>query len=100
MMTWAAVQWMRVLTMIDGMFCGSIRTAFECFRLIMECKNIWRNNLNKLLNSRIKDDGHIIKTCMENSIVNNSFTKYLIENNGKKDGKLIVKKAMLSSWHA
>ena len=66
----------------------SMGAAFDCFRLIMECKNISEKNLNKLLNTRMKDNVHIIETCMANSIVNNSFIKYLIQNNDKKRWKI------------
>ena len=66
----------------------SMDAAFECFRLIMECKNISRKRLNKLLDTRMKDNIHIIETCMANSNVNNSFIKYLISNNGKKGWKI------------
>ena len=78
---------------------ASIETAFKCFRLIMECKNISRQHLNKLFNSTIKDNVHIIGTYMTNSIVNNSFIKYLVETMITKDGKLIIEIVIFSNWH-
>ena len=66
----------------------SIIAAFECFRLIIECKNISSYIINRLLNSRMKDDISIVETCMANSIVNNKFIEYLMKNNDKHGWKI------------
>ena len=67
---------------------NSSDTAFECFRLIIECKNISSQNINSLLNARMRDDMHIIDVCAANSIANDKFIDYLIKNNGTQGWKI------------
>ena len=61
----------------------SINSGFEAFKMILECENLGSDDVNKLLNTRMKDDIHIVEACMSNSLIHPQFINYLIDNNGK-----------------
>ena len=65
-----------------------IATAFDCFKLILECTTYTPGKINKLLNQRTPDHVHIAEVCASNSICNRQFIDYLIDNNGKYDWKI------------
>ena len=73
----------------------SIIAAFEAFKLILECTNINDNDLNKLVNTRMADQIHMVEACTSNSMVHGEFIDYLIANNGKFGWKIDFSKTMM-----
>ena len=60
--------------------------AFECFKIILECPNITKKEINTLVNTRCRqapDMFNLIEICVCNSHKDSRFIDYLISNNGK-----------------
>ena len=70
----------------------SVDAAFECFKLILECRTCKANEINKLVNERMEDRIHIAELCASMGNRYPKYINYLIENNGKYDWKIDFEK--------
>ena len=68
-----------------------IKTAYNCFKLILECTKYKDNEINRLVNERTVDGLHLAEVCVSQSSKYPQFIEYLIKNNGKYDWNIDFK---------
>ena len=73
----------------------NVNAAFECFKIVLNSKS---PDINKLVNSTMKDELRIIDVCAINAYRGSyysRFFRYLIDNNGKLNWKIDFVKSLV-----